>query len=79
MQLYSFEVLKGEEIIAAEASVPLARHKSRMAKNCKDGEENHRARLPHPGARAIRRDDHSDWRGSRAALRRSRRHCVSNS
>ena len=23
MQLYSFEVLKGEEIIAAEASVPL--------------------------------------------------------
>ena len=52
MQFYDFEVLKGEEIIAAEPYVPASRYKSRMAENCKNRQENSPAELPHLRARA---------------------------
>ena len=71
VELYDFEVLRGEEVIAAERSVPLYSPKAawpriiRLAKSLKI------SRVPNPGE-GTGGDDHSRRRRGRAALFRFR-------
>jgi hypothetical protein len=59
MQFYQFEVLKGEAVISSEPSVPLYNTRACLAQNWEAGEEHQSARMPHPSAGAVWRNDHS--------------------